>query len=556
MTRTITLPDVGNEPLIDWGNRQRDSFGKITHTIRAFRESKMGDAFFPLIAGRPIQTSGHIFQSANPANPAEIIGRMHMADDTTVDEAVSSVLKSDTIRGWAQMSLSRRAPYLRAVARELRKHRALLIALIMLEVGKSAPRDDAEVCEAIDFLEHYAAYAEFLEMLGGAMLFSPKGEENQTLWKPCGGAMPILASIQPWNFPVAISVGPAAAALVTGHAVLYKPAEQSSVIGFFLTRMFYEAGIPPELFHFLPGTGETVGRALVAHPRVNAVAFTGSQVVRREIETSIRQRNENEWGLYAEGYAQKKGVALESGGKNAIIVFPDANLDRVIEDVSDSAFAFQGQMCSACSRLIVVCEAKTGGEKTYDEIVARLKERMESFSIGSPEDPKHQIGPLIDEAAMHKVNARMDRAAREGTVLARGVPVPQNGGYYVSPMLVGDLSPQSETAQEEIFGPVLSVFKAKTYEEARRIANGTNFALTGGVHARNPEKIAQVMHDMDVGAFYANKRTIGAMVGRQPFGGFRESGNGTKAGGWTYLLPFLKEVSVSRNTMECGIPLG
>ncbi len=552
MKRTIALPDVSNEPLLDFSDRTVEE--RIRAEIALLRQKGIVRAS-PLIAGKPRATARKI-EARNPSNPRELLGAVCAADEEVLKEVIRCSLYSHDAYEWAHMPLSARAPYLRRAADILRARRITFIARMMLEVGKSALRVDAEVCEAIDMLTHYAAYAEFLEELGNKMLFSPQGEENTILWKPYGGQIPITASIQPWNFPVAISAGSIAAALVCGHSVLYKPAEQASLIGYFVTQVFYDAGIPADVFHFIPGYGEEIGSALVRHPKVSGILFTGSSSVRAAIQDAINQFNKEELPLFDRGaHYPKKGIALESGGKNAIIVLPDANEDRALEDVSDSAFGFQGQLCSACSRVILVNPDTKEGNRRFERFIERLKERIESFSIGSPEDFKNQIGPLIDTEAVKKVSACMELAAKEGTILARGAAIPQNGGYFISPLLVGNLLSHSTTAQEEIFGPVLSVFRAPTLDEALRIANGTKFALTGGIHTRNPEWIRKATREFSAGNLYVNRRITGAMVGRQPFGGFRESGNGTKAGGWTYLINFLNEVSVSRNTMECGIPM-
>lgn len=551
MQRTIALPELPNEPLLDFGDPDTDARGKIKEALAELRAGILGERYPFIIAGRP-QYGTNLFARENPSDTKENIGNVYFASRQAVRDAIALSKKSADARDWARMTLSARAPYLRKVAALLREKRFFFIALLMLEVGKQAALADAEVCEAIDLLTHYAAHAEFLEGLGNKLLFSPFGEKNSVVYRPYGPRVPICATITPWNFPVAISAGTIGAALVSGHSVLYKPAEQSSVTGYFLAQAFYDAGVPPEILHFLPGEGKKVGMEMVENPGVTGIAFTGSRAVKNAIRDAFVQFNKFDVQFLppAEQW-EKRAYALESGGKNALLVFPDADPDRAVEDIVESFAGFQGERCSALSRVIFIDADGARAKK----IIARLAERVRNLPIGSPEDPKNIVGPLIDRAAYEKYRLYREIAKREGSVIAEGAVPKGHNGYFVSPMLVGDISSDSRVAKEEIFGPLLAVFRVHTAEEAIALANSSPFALTFGAHTRNPERIALLMKEADAGNLYFKKKIVGAIPGRQNFGGGKASGNGTKAGDFTYLLPFLHQVHISENTMQCGIPM-
>lgn len=552
MQKTIELPELRNEPLLDFGDKAAGVEKKIGEAVATIRAEVLGMTAPHFVAGVPRYHSAELFVRENPSDRREEIGTVCFASRETVRSAVRHTTTSADALEWARMPLSSRARYFGAVADRLREQRFFFIALMMLEVGKQAHRADAEVCEAIDLVEHYAAHAAFLLRLGNGMLSSPLGEKNSVAYRPYGPRTPLCAVIEPWNFPLAISAGPIVAALLSGHSVLYKPAEQSSITGYFLARLLYASGIPADIFHFLPGRGEEVGRELVLNSGVTGVAFTGSLSVRREIRNTIARWNSEELPKLPPSLRwEKRAYALESGGKNAMIVCPDADIDRVIEDVTESAFGFQGERCSALSRLVIPDEK--GGR--FHEITRRLAARVKDLSVGSPEDPKNSVGPLIDCKAFETVRAYMERAKKEGHVLAEGTLPENTHGYFLPPMLVGDLPFDSRVLTEEIFGPVLSVCRVRTVEEAILFANRSQFALTFSVHSRNPELIARICREIDAGVMYVRGKTTGAVPGRQNFGGGKESGGGSKAGDFTYLLPFLHQVHISENTMQCGIPM-
>ena len=555
MGKTIELPDFKSEPLIDWSKEEERT--KLSKALREVR-GNLGALYHPIIAGKRVTTANNEkIRSENPSNPDETIGRVCVAGKEEADKAIRAIQYAGADKKWAQTPPKERADVLRRMAQIFRKKRYFFIALGMLEVGKTALEMDGEVAEGIDFLEYYAASALFLTELNQETLLDLPGEKNSGVYEPLG----IGVSIQPWNFPFAISVGPAAAALVMGNSILYKPAEQSSVIGYYLADVFYEAGIPKEMFHYLPGYGADkkgvigVGNYLANHPAVRFISFTGSRTVADLMEEAVFKFNhETIYTLPPELRFRKQIATLEAGGKNAIIVDSDADIDEAVLAVSDSAFGFSGQKCSACSRLIIV-DSKGQPNGLYDILTRRLAERVTSLPVGSPEDAKNKLGPLIDEEAYNRVLECIRIAGREGIIIAKG-KVPQGSSasrsYFTPPVLVSDVPRNSRTAQEEIFGPVLSVFRVSTFEEALELANNTEFGLTGGVISRNPEHVALAEREFMVGNLYINRKSTGAMPARQPFGGVRQSGNGTKAGGWDYLLNFVQRKNISENTMRHG----
>jgi len=397
------------------------------------------------------------------------------------------------------------------------------------EVGKSWPEADADVAEAIDYLEYYGR--EMVRLGRAARLGDCPGEENLYLYRPRGVGLVIA----PWNFPLAISVGMASAALVAGNAVLYKPSSLSPVNGWLAFTLLREGGAPDGALNFLPGKGDAVGDRLVDHPEVDFVLFTGSRAVGLRIVEKA--------GRTVQGRKSVKRTVVEMGGKNAILIDADADLDQAIPAVITSAFGYQGQKCSACSRVIVHADC-------YDRFLARLCEAVRGLTVGPPEDPANGIGPVIDAAAKERILAAIELGRREGKVAAE-IPVPGEG-YYVSPTVLTDLPPDSRILREEIFGPVLAVIRAGDIGEAVGLANSSDYALTGGLFSRSPATIRRVRETFEVGNLYINRGITGALVGRQPFGGFRMSGVGSKAGGPDYLLQFMEPRVVTENTMRRG----
>jgi RHH-type proline utilization regulon transcriptional repressor/proline dehydrogenase/delta 1-pyrroline-5-carboxylate dehydrogenase len=413
----------------------------------------------------------------------------------------------------------------------MRRDRFLLAAVEVYECGKPWVEADADVAEAIDFCDFYGR--EMLR-LGKGEHHDVPGETNAVEYIGRG----VAVVIPPWNFPLAIPTGMTTAALVAGNTVVLKPAEQSPVIAWHLKRLLDEAGLPPGVLSYLPGLGEEAGAALVADLGVDLVAFTGSRAVGLEINRRAADTKP--------GQDHVKRVIAEMGGKNAIIIDNDADLDEAVVGVLQSAFSYSGQKCSACSRAIVL-------EGVHNAFVSRLVEAAKDLTVGQADDPDTVLGPLIDAEARSRVLQYADIARREGRV-ALEVEVGQlaKSGHFVGPLIVTDVQPDARVAEEEIFGPILAVLKAPDLDSALRIAQGTDYALTGGFYSRSPVNIERVRAEYRVGNLYINRSITGALVERQPFGGFKLSGIGTKAGGHAYLYEFLLGRTITENTMRRG----
>jgi RHH-type proline utilization regulon transcriptional repressor/proline dehydrogenase/delta 1-pyrroline-5-carboxylate dehydrogenase len=406
-----------------------------------------------------------------------------------------------------------------------------LAAWQVFECGKNWREADADVCEAIDFLEYYALEMRRLAKAQGKNL---PGEDNAWFYEPRG----VTVVIAPWNFPLAILCGMTTAAIVTGNTAIMKPAEQSSVIAAKLMEIYQAAGLPRGVVNYLPGIGEEIGPTLAEHPDVALVAFTGS----RGVGMLLNRQTAN----LAPGQTHIKKMIAELGGKNAVIIDDDADLDEAVNGVVASAFGYQGQKCSACSRAIVM-------ESLHDVFLERLIEATKSLKIGPAEDPACKVGPVIDDESRQRILGYIEKGKQESRLAYAGDPgFLVSEGTYVGPHIFADVAPTATIAQEEIFGPVLAVMKAKNLDEALTIANGTAYALTGGVYSRSPDNIRRVKREFRVGNLYINRKITGALVGRQPFGGFKLSGVGSKAGGPDYLLQFVVPRAITENTMRRG----
>jgi len=516
-----------NEPLADFSkeaNRQamRDALAQV--------RSSFGQ-FHPLwIGGKPIETNDTV-TSMDPAQKDRIVGITAAAGRNEAQLAVAAA--REAFPAWSRRPAEERADFLRRAATALRARRFELAAWEVYECGKEWREADADVCEAIDFCEYYALQAVRLQSERG---LDVPGEENRFLHLPRG----VAVVIAPWNFPLAILTGMSVAALVTGNTVVMKPAEQSSVIAAKLFDIFQELGLPAGVLNYLPGPGETAGAALVEHPDTAVIAFTGS----RSVGLAINRRAAETSGM--PGSPRVKRVIAEMGGKNAIIVDDDADLDEAVLGVVKSAFGYQGQKCSACSRAIVL-------SAVYDQFLSRLVEATRSLQVGPAEDPATSVGPVIDAEAYERIQKYIAIGRSEGhEALAVDVGALAQQGFYIGPHIFTEVDPDARLAQEEIFGPVLAVLRADTLEQAIEIANGTEYALTGGIFSRSPAHLDQASREMMVGNLYLNRPITGALVARQPFGGFKMSGIGSQAGGAEYLLQFVVPRTVSENTMRRG----
>jgi RHH-type proline utilization regulon transcriptional repressor/proline dehydrogenase/delta 1-pyrroline-5-carboxylate dehydrogenase len=522
----VELPPFRNEPPTDFARAiNRDAMQRALDRVRL----QLGRRYPLWIDGNEVDTEQGRLDSVNPSHSSRIVGQAARARAEHAEAAVAAARRAAP--RWAETPVRERADILIKTAAIMRARRLELAAWEVFECGKPWTEADADVAEAIDFCEFYAR--EMVRLAEPRRRDAP-GETNFAEHIPRG----VAVVIPPWNFPLAIPTGMTTAALVAGNTVILKPAEQSPVINWHLAQALYEAGLPTGVLGYLPGLGEEVGQVLVNHRDVHVVAFTGSRDVGLLIN---RQAAETK-----PGQDHIKRVIAELGGKNAILIDDDADLDEAVVGVIHSAFGYAGQKCSACSRVIVL-------EGTYDAFLTRLIEAARAVKVGPADDPETLVGPLIDADARLRVLDYQRIAATEGRIVYRTEVGPlADRGYFVGPLIVADVQPQARVAQEEIFGPVLAVLKAKDLNDALRIANGTPYALTGGLYSRSPANIERVRREFMVGNLYINRGITGALVDRQPFGGFKLSGIGTKAGGPDYLLEFVLTRSVTENTMRRG----
>ncbi|KAF5408218.1 MAG: 1-pyrroline-5-carboxylate dehydrogenase [Candidatus Udaeobacter sp.] len=480
------------------------------------------------INGEKIWTD-KMFSSVNPSQPDQIVGYAAEAGIPEADRAVAAARAA--FEKWRRTSFEQRCQLLQRVAEILERRRFELSALEVFEVGKPWAQADGDIAEAIDFCTFYARQ---MRLIGRPRLTqNVPGEESYQHYWPRGVALVIA----PWNFPMAILCGMVSASLVTGNTVIMKPSEQSVIIGAMLMEIYEEAGVPPGVLNFLNGKGSVIGAHMVDHKDVDLIAFTGSREVGLWIWESAGKTRERQREL--------KRVICEMGGKNAMIVDSDADLDEAIVDSIYSAFGFQGQKCSALSRLIVL-------EENHDRVVERLLGAAASVRVGNPEEPGIVVGPVIDEAAYRRILDYIEIGKGEATLAYQAKEVPPHG-YFIPPTIFTGVKPSMRIAREEIFGPVLSVIKVRDLDEAIGVANGTDYALTGGFFSRSPANIERVKAQLEAGNVYINRPCTGAIVGRHPFGGFKMSGSGTKAGGEDYLLNFLIPRVVTENVTRHGV---
>ncbi len=521
---TTTAP-FQNEPLADFAQEANrtamtDALAKI--------QNQLGRTY-PLVINNQLFNGAKLIDSMNPSHTSQLVGRCVAATTEQANQAVAAALHAfDT---WREVSIEERAALLHRAAEVMRRRRWELSAWIVTETGKPWRESDADVAEAIDFCDYYALE---MVMLAPTQHRDVPGEENAYFYEPRG----VAVVIAPWNFPLAILCGMAAAAVVTGNTVILKPAEQSGVIGAKLMEVFLEAGVPPGVVNLVSGIGEEIGPVLVNHPDVALIAFTGSL----KVALLINEQASKTPG----GQNFVKKVIAEMGGKNAVIVDSDADLDEAVKGVVDSAFGYGGQKCSAGSRAIVHAAI-------YDQFLHRLIEATKSLTVSAAELPGCSLGPVIDAEARDRILRTIEHGKTEARLAYQhDVDAIKKEGYFVGPTIFAEVPESASIAQEEIFGPVLSVLKAKDLDDAIRIANGTKYALTGGIYSRSPETLKKVKRQFRVGNLYVNRKCTGALVDRQPFGGFKLSGIGSKAGGPDYLLQFVIPRVITENTMRRG----
>src|SRR5712692_1542903 len=513
-----------NAPLVNFAYQQSQE--EMRAALRQVR-ARLGKKY-PLVIGGERVWIDRTTASLNPSAPDEIVGDVAAAGIPEAERAVKTA--RDAFAKWSRTPFEERARLLERAAAIMERRRYELSALEVFEVGKPWAEADSDIREAMDFC---LFYAQQMRRLGRPRLTQHvPGEERYQHYWPRGVALVIA----PWNFPMAILCGMATAALVTGNTVIMKPAEQSAVCGAMLMEIFEEAGVPPGVLNFLPGHGSVIGAHLVDHKDVDLIAFTGSREVGLKIWESA--------GITRPGQRELKRVVCEMGGKNAVIIDSDADLDEAIVDSIYSAFGYQGQKCSALSRLIML-------EENYDRVLERLLSAAASLRVGNPEEPGMTVGPVIDKTAYERILNYIEIGKSEATLAFQHQNVPAKG-YFIPPTIFVDVKPNMRVAREEIFGPVLSVLKARDLDEAIKIANGTDYALTAGFFSRGPANIERAKAEIEAGNVYINRSCTGAVVGRHPFGGFKMSGGGTKAGGEDYLLQFLLPRVVTENIMRHG----
>ena len=484
-------------------------------------ESRLGREYELIIGGRRLKTAGKI-RSLNPARPAQVVGIHQKADAEHAGMAVEAAQKA--FASWSRKSAGDRADLLLRTAEILRSRKLEFSAWLTFETGKNWAEADADTGEAIDFLEFYAREA--LRLAAATTPIQYPGERNELLYIPLG----VGAVISPWNFPLAIMAGMTSASIVAGNTVVLKPSSDAPTIAAMFVEALQEAGMPDGVVNFCPGSGVAFGNAVVENAGTRFIAFTGSKAVGLEINQRAAR--------VASGQKWIKRAILEMGGKDSILVCSDANLDAAVEGVVASAFGFSGQKCSACSRAIVE-------EPLYDVFLERLRERVAKLAVGDPAE-NYYVGPVINEGARKSILGYIETGKREGKLIAGGgAPDLPGDGYYIEPTVIADVAPDAVIAQQEIFGPVLAVIKARDFEEGLAIANNTEYGLTGSVYTVDRGRLDRARAEFHVGNLYFNRKCTGAMVGAHPFGGFNMSGTDSKAGGPDYLYLFTQAKSVA-----------
>ncbi|HEU0027652.1 MAG TPA: L-glutamate gamma-semialdehyde dehydrogenase [Ktedonobacterales bacterium] len=506
-----------NEPLTDFTNP--DNIAAQEAALRSLAAG-LGKTYPLIIAGERRMTA-QTFTSTNPAHPDQVLATFAKASVAEANVAVEAAHKR--FKTWQYTPAEERAGYLFAAAKRLRERRFEFNAIEIYEAGKSWVEADADVAEAIDFLEFYAREA--LRLAEKQPVTPLPGEETSVFYIPLG----VGAIIPPWNFPGAIMIGLTSSALVAGNTVVLKPASATPWIAATFVELLEEIGVPSGVVSFLPGSGGEMGDALTQHPLTRFVSFTGSREVGLRInELAARPRPGQIW---------VKRAILEMGGKDAIVVDETADLDAAATAIVASAFGFQGQKCSACSRAIIV-------DSVYDAVLEKAVERAKTLTVGDPDQRSTAMGPVVDAAAERKILDYIAIGKGEGRLALGGEKLDREG-YFIQPTIIADVAPTARIAQEEIFGPVLAFIRAKDFDEALDIANGTEYGLTGSLFSRDKGRLERARREFHVGNLYFNRKCTGAMVGGHPFGGFNMSGTDSKAGGRDYLLLFTQMKSVA-----------
>src|SRR5580765_523836 len=512
-----------NEPLTDF---TKDENAAAMRAALAKVKSELGREY-PLVLGGERINTGDTLASINPANRNQVVGTFHKATKELANKAVEAAY--ETFQTWRHVPADERAQLLFRVAELMRQRKHEFSAWMIYEVAKTWPEADGDTAEAIDFLEFYAR--EMLRYASKQPLIELKGEDNQLDYIPLG----VGAVIPPWNFPCAIMAGMTAAAIVTGNTVVLKPSSDAPTIAYKFFELLEEAGLPPGVVNLMTGSGAEVGDVVVDHPKTRFIAFTGSKEVGLRInERAAKTPPEQLW---------IKRVVAEMGGKDAIIVAEDADLDEAATGVVQAAFGYQGQKCSACSRAII-------DARIYDSMLEKIAERTAKIKLGVPTDNSNNMSAVINEKAFKSINGYIEKGKAEGGRVIAGGGSDGEQGFFIEPTVIADVKAGSTIEQEEIFGPVLAVIKANDYDDALRIANDTQFGLTGAVYSTDEAKLDRARREFHVGNLYFNRKCTGALVGVHPFGGFNMSGTDSKAGGPDYLLLFTQAKSVAEKLGE------
>jgi len=508
-----------NETYLDWSDEKN-----VLAMQAALKDvgSRLDRSYPAIIGGQRVETDGEIV-SVNPANPSQVVGRTASTTEREADMALETA--TSTFETWSRTSPEARARILLRASAIMKRRKFELLAWEVYEGGKPWAEADAQVAEAIDFLEYYAR--EMLRLKDGVEIYAIPGEESRYTYQPMG----VGVVIAPWNFPTAILTGMSSAAIVTGNTIVMKPSEFTPVVGAVVAEIFEEAGLPEGVLNFLPGYGSEVGDYLVQDARTRFISFTGSMRTGLRInELAAKQIERQRW---------VKRVIAEMGGKDAMVIDDSADLDSAAADIVKSAYGYSGQKCSAASRAILHADV-------YDEVLERVLERAKMLKIGTPETPDVNVGPVISEPQFEKVASYVDVGKQEGERLLGEDPGDPDKGYFVSPTIF-EVERSARVAQEEIFGPVLSVIKARDFDNALEIANDSPYGLTGGVYSKNRDHLERAREEFKAGNVYFNRGITGALVGVQPFGGFGMSGTDSKAGGPDYLpLHMLARTVVER----------
>ena len=505
-----------NEAFVDF--TKEENVRKMRAAIDKLR-SQLGHEYDLIIGGKRIKTSDKI-RSINPAKPSQVVGIHQKAGKEQVEPAVQAASKA--FGHWSHTSVEERASLLFHVADVMRERKLEYMAWLVFEVSKNWFEADADISETIDFCEYYAREA--LRFAKAEPSVQLPGERDTLTYIPLG----VGAVIPPWNFACAIMAGMTVASIVSGNTVVLKPSSDSPTIAAKFVELLEECGMPDGVVNFCPGGGATFGDALVSHPKVRYIAFTGSREVGLHVNRSAAEQQPGQMWI--------KRTVLEMGGKDAIVVDADADIDSAVEGVASAAFGFQGQKCSACSRAII-------DERIYDKFLQQLKQRVEKITVGDPAlNPN--MGPVVNEKSMKTILGYIQKGVAEGGRLITGGERVGNEGYFIQPTVIADVDPMATISQQEIFGPVLAVIKSRSFEEGLQIANNTEFGLTGAVYTSSDDKIEAAKQQFHVGNLYINRKCTGAMVGAHPFGGFNMSGTDSKAGGPDYLLLFTQAKSI------------